>query len=165
MKKTTEEYTVRKKEPHSRRTGLPNPWTTVGSAKEAALGAGMETFAVPPDGSETKNGPVCLHLFRCMKGLAEARGEIGRAEIHIRKGFEMDSGDVSGDYNTYKYAWTIEAGGSSVKCRGNEEGRTRNAVWNAGGFSYALLVRCPQELGEAGGLEDETVSFLRETIR
>ena len=147
------------------RTWRGNPWTSVPSAEDAALGAGVESFTVPALGTGTNAGPVNLDLFRCMKGLAEARGKIGTAELLVRKGLRRDDGDVSGDYNSYKYDWTMETGGDAVHCRGNEEGRAMQVTWSAGRFSYTILVRNPEDLSLSAGLDEETVSFLVQALR
>ena len=52
--------------------GVANPWSTVGSAEEAASGAGIEGFMVP-EGAEISLGEVAVNQFRCMEGLAAVR--------------------------------------------------------------------------------------------
>lgn len=149
----------------SESAGMANPWSDVESAQEAADGAGVGYFMVPENGSDTSGGPVHIDIYRWMKGLAEAKGSVGTAELTIRKGLKQDSADVSGDYNAYKYSWTVEAGDWTVSCWGNEEGKTMKAVWLSDNFSYSFMVRGQGDLAETYGVDDEAVKTLAAAIQ
>ncbi len=139
---------------------MVNPWSDVADAAAAAEGAGVGYFEVPEDGAQTDGGPLNWYVFRCMKGLAEARGAIGTADLTVRKGLKQNGEDVSGDYTEYKYEWTQDVGGTSVKCSGNEEGRTMRALWTSDNFSYCVLVRGQGDLHDTYGLDEATTAQL-----
>ncbi len=144
---------------------LANPWSDVEDAAAAAEGAGVGYFELPEDGTETGGGPLNWFGFRCMKGVAEANGAIGAAELTVRKGLKQDGEDVSGDYTAFKFEWTQELDGASVKCFGNEDGRTMKAIWTSDNFSYCLLVRGQGDLRDTYGLDAETVVALAGAIQ
>ncbi len=56
-------------------------------------------------------------------------------EIRIRKA--KDSGDISGDYNSYDESMTLIINGLQVESRG-KAGKTNVAVWHDGAYSYAI---------------------------
>ncbi|MBR2570893.1 MAG: hypothetical protein IKE30_02000, partial [Clostridia bacterium] len=91
--------------------GMANPWTEVKTAEEAADGAGVGYFTVPEENTETTGGPVNWYGFQYMKGIAEADGAIGAAELTVRKGLKQDTEDVSGDCTEYALEWTVESDG------------------------------------------------------
>ena len=139
---------------------MVNPWSEVADAAAAAEGAGVGYFEVPEDGAQTGGGTLAWYVFRCMKGIAEARGAIGAAELTVRKGLKQDGEDISGDYTEYKYDWIQDVGGTSVKCVGNEDGRTMRALWTSDNFSYCILVRGQGDLYDTYGLDAETIAAL-----
>ncbi len=140
--------------------GMANPWSEAADAAAAAEGAGVGYFEVPEDGAQTDGGPLNWYVFRCMKGIAEADGAIGAAELTVRKGLKQDGEDVSGDYTEYKYEWIQDVGGTSVECCGNEEGRTMRALWTSDNFSYCILVRGQGDVFDTYGLDAETIATL-----
>ena len=54
--------------------GMPNPWHTVSSARDAAAGSGISGFVVP-EGESISLGAIVPHDYRYMEGLAEAAPE------------------------------------------------------------------------------------------
>ena len=56
-------------------------------------------------------------------------------EICVRK--EAGSGDISGDYNQYAQAKTVEVNGSSVTMKG-ENGLFMVAIWESSGYTYSV---------------------------
>ena len=120
--------------------GVANSWSTVGSAEEAASGAGIEGFMVP-EGAEISLGEVAVNQFRCMEGLAEAVVEFPAVDMTIRKGardIEIAQGDISGDYGEYTYDWKTDIDGTEVMCFGNREGEATKTIWNDGTYDYSI---------------------------
>ena len=153
------------KEEEKSEAGAINPWTDVSSAEKAADGAGVGYFMVPESGKETSGGPVDIFGYRYMKGIAEADGAIGTAEMTIRKGLKQDSEDVSGDYTAYTYAWTQEADGWEVYCLGNEDGKTMKAIWLSDNFSYSIVIRGQGDLAGTYGIDAAAVAALVSAIQ
>ena len=150
---------------------MPNPWTESDSAEAAAEGAGVGYFKLPEAGMETGGGPIGWDNYRYMELLAEANGYIGAAELTVRKGvnrpdheLSYDTTDVSGDYNAYAHAWTIEAKEWQVRCFGNEEGRTMKAIWSSDNFSYCILVRGQGDIRDVYGLSADDITALVDAI-
>ena len=119
--------------------GMPNPWSDVATAEEAAEGAGVETFVVP-EGLEISLGPITVDQYRCMENIAEARIEFPAVSMCIRKGAAVEGGDISGDYNEYKNTWTQDVNGIQVACAGNREGDSTNTTWSNGKYCYSITV-------------------------
>ena len=145
--------------------GMANPWSEAKNAEEAADGAGVGYFELPEDGFETSGGPVNWSSFRYMKGIAQADGGIGAAELMVRKGLKQDGEDVSGDYTEYKYDWTQEIGDFTLKCFGNEKGKTMRAIWTSDNFSYCIYVRGQGDIYDTYGLDAEAVAALVSAIQ
>ena len=120
--------------------GMPNPWSEAKDAAEAAEGAGVGYFELP-NALETSGGRVDFREFHWMKGLAQADGYIGTAQLTARKGLKQNGEDISGDYTDYKETWNQDVGGVTVKCSGNEKGKAMRAMWVTDNFSYCILVR------------------------
>ena len=118
--------------------GMPNPWSDVASAEEAAAGAGLDELIVPDplmlDGVESTSVK-----YRCMEGLAEVIYEWAAAQFTFRKGVHVEGDDVSGDYNTYAYEWTTDVDGIEVFCAGNREGDATKVTWCEGDYDFAIL--------------------------
>lgn len=145
--------------------GMANPWSEAGSADEAAQGAGVGSFQLPENGTETSGGQVDFTYYQYMEGLAEADGAIGAAELTVRKGLKKDGEDVSGDYTEYAFQWTQEAGGLQISCSGNEDGKTMKAIWTSGDNSYCFLVRGQGDLYETYGIDADAVEALVTAIQ
>ena len=118
---------------------IANPWTGAASAEEAADGAGLEFFSVP-EGMTISLGEVPhASAFRYMDGMAEATIDFPAVQMTIRKGKTDESGDISGDYNEYKYQWTQNIKGLEIRCFGNREGEATKTIWTVEDDSYAIL--------------------------
>ena len=146
-------------------TGMANPWTDVASAAEAADGAGVGYFEVPEKGTQIGVGPVDIEAFRCMKGIAQANGYAGAAELMIRKGLKQDGEDVSGDYTNYAHQWTQEIDVWTVKCFGNEDGKAMKVIWCSDNFSYCIYVRGQGDVRDSFGLGADDVAALVNAIQ
>ena len=148
--------------PEEGEVGMPNPWSDVNSAEEAAQGAGLEFFE-PPEGVVISLGEVGVEQYRCMKGLAEAVVEFPAVEMTIRKGndksLEMADGDISGDYGEYANTWTQNIKGLEVTCYGNREGEATKTIWTVDDIDYSI---CVQGLGgdEDYGLSPDDLNSL-----
>ena len=152
-------------EPAAPAMGMPNPWTEVETADEAAQGAGVGYFLAPEEGAQTPGGQVNWYAFRCMQGIAQANGYIAAAELTVRKGLKQDGEDVSGDYTEYAFEWTQIADGWQVNCYGNEEGAAMKVVWVSDNFSYSIIVRGQGDLYDVYGLDGEAVEALVKAIQ
>lgn len=139
---------------------LANPWTDVNTAAEAAKGADVESFELPDDGAATSAGAVKWTGYRWMRGLAQAKGTIGSAELTVRKGFKADNGDISGDYNEYTNGWTVEVGDCIVYCYGNAEGKAMKACWENGAYGYSLNIRGQGDDAGSYGVADDVIYAL-----
>ena len=116
---------------------MPNPWSDVASAEEAAQGAGLSSFAIP-EGANLSLGPIDNVAYRCMDGIAEAQIEFPAVTLTIRKGIAVDGDDISGDYNEYANTWDTTLKGLTVTCFGNREGEATKTIWSANGFDYSI---------------------------
>lgn len=143
-----------------RNDGMANPWSDVASAEEAAKVAGIDSFTVPGDDVNISLQTKFGWTFRAMKGIAQADGNVGAAEITIRKGTHDKSGDISGDYNAYAHSWTVDADGAQVKCSGNVEGATMKAIWTVGDYDYSIFVRGQGGESDNFGLNDDDLKAI-----
>lgn len=145
--------------------GMPNPWSDVATAEEAAKGAGIDSFSAA-EGVEISLGTVKPELYRCMDGMAEARIPIAAVEMTIRKGRPEtgENGDISGDYTEYKHEWTKDIDGKEVKCYGNREGEATRSIWTSGDYCYCILAQ-----GAGGdtdfGLSEEDLEALVKAVK
>ena len=123
--------------------GMANPWSEVGSAAEAAKGAGLEDFMIP-EGSEISLGAVDVSAYRCMDGLAETVIDFPAVQMRIRKGLasaaDVGEGDISGDYGEYAKTWTQNIKGLEVTCFGNREGEATKTIWQLDDTYYSITV-------------------------
>ncbi len=160
-------------EPETAGAGLSmaNPWASADSAADAGEGAGVGSFTLPEAGTEMIGGPIGWYSYRYTDLLAEANGYVGAAELRVRKGVNRpdhdvgyDTDDVSGDYNSYACAWTLEAAGWQVRCFGNEDGRAMKAIWSSDNFSYSIQVRGQGDIRDVYGLGAEDIAALAAAI-
>lgn len=140
---------------------LANPWSTVDSSEAAAKGAGIDSFTVAED-MEIELGPVKPTEYRCMDGLAEVDVLFPAVDMTIRKGtsdLADGTGDVSGDYNEYKYEWTQNVKGLDVNCYGNRKGEATKILWRVDDYCYSITA---YGLGgdEDYGLGEDSVNTL-----
>ncbi len=145
--------------------GLANPWTEAETAEAAAEGAGVGSFQLPENGTETSGGRVDWEGFQYMEGLAEADGWIGTAELTVRKGLVRDFEDPSGDYTEYRYTWEQGVGGMEVLCSGNVENMAAKVIWVSGDCSYSINVLGQGDLSDNYGLNPKTVEELVSAIQ
>lgn len=153
--------------PNGDEPGIANPWQSAASAEEAAKGAGIDSFEVPA-GKDISLGTINVMEYRYMDGLAEASIPIAAVDMTIRKGKALaegvGGGDISGDYNEYKYDWTEDVDGTEVHCFGNNEGEATKTIWQSGDYYYSITA-----FGAGGdtdfGLSIEDVSNLVRGIK
>ena len=109
-----------------------NPWKSFSTLLDAEEYAGVEIEERPyyeliPVEMEKQIG------YRARKGVVEVFWKSGGAVLRIRKG--VGTRDVSGDHR--KYSDIQEIAGFTAK---GENGRYRLTVWQADGYSYAVIV-------------------------
>ena len=119
-------------------TGLANPWSDVGSAEEAAKGAGIDSFVIAEDPG-LDLGQLFERTYRCMDGIAEARLEYPASALTVRKGTKAEEGDISGDYTEYANTWTQDVNGSEVTCFGNREGDAAKSIWTVDNMYFSIV--------------------------
>lgn len=117
----------------------PEGWTIVGSAEEAAEGAGLDSFIVMDDytiGDMEFEDPA----FSYLDGVAQAYYEEGAAAFYIRKGAEKFSAPISDrDYKgEFTKTWTQNFKGLEVKCYGFEQDKAIVVAWTAEDGTYAF---------------------------
>ncbi len=145
--------------------GIPNPWSEDETAEAAAEGAGVGYFEVPENGTEYDGGRLDWSTFRHMEELAEAEGCIGAAAITARKGLKQNSEDVSGDYNVYAKEWSLDLDGTTIKCYGQEDGKTMKALWVTDNFSYSIVISGQGDDAATYGLGDNDILSLATDIQ
>ena len=134
---------------------IPNPWSDVASADEAASGAGIDSFDLAPAGTDTPNGPLDFGQFRCMDGVAEAIGNIGAGIIKVRKGI---GDDISGDYNTYEYTWDVTAGDITAHCSSNlSETQAQLVEWTSGDYSFVAYFNSQGDQDDQFGVDSDVI--------
>ena len=119
-------------------TGLANPWSDVGSAEEAAKGAGIDSFVIAEDPG-LDLGELFERTYRCMDGIAEARLEYPASALTVRKGTIAEEGDISGDYTEYANTWTQDVNGIEVTCFGNREGAAAKSIWTVDNMYFSIV--------------------------
>ena len=119
-------------------TGLANPWSDVGSAEEAAKGAGIDSFVIAED-PDLDLGQLFERTYRCMDGIAEARLEYPASALTVRKGTKAEEGDISGDYTEYANTWTQDVNGIEVTCFGNREGDAAKSIWTVDNMYFSVV--------------------------
>ena len=119
-------------------TGLANPWSDVGSAEEAAKGAGIDSFVIAEDPG-LDLGELFERTYRCMDGIAEARLEYPASALTVRKGTIAEEGDISGDYTEYANTWTQDVNGIEVTCFGNREGDATKSIWTVDNMYFSIV--------------------------
>lgn len=125
--------------------GMPNPFVSFDTLKEAADFAGLD-FTAPEilDGYEVDEinaieGDLVQIIFKNSDG----------DEVRFRKGAGTD--DISGDYTEYSEEKTAEVNGNTVTLKG-DDGKYKLAVWNDGENSFAVYT--------PGSTEEEITAFV-----
>ena len=144
-------------------TGLANPWSDVGSAEEAAKGAGIDSFVIAEDPG-LDLGELFERTYRCMDGIAEARLEYPASALTVRKGTYAEEGDISGDYTEYANTWTEDVNGIEVTCFGNREGDASKSIWTVDNMYFSIVA---EGLGgdEDFGLNAERLAAMVSSIQ
>lgn len=140
--------------------GLADPWSDVATAEEAAAGAGLPGFTVPATGTQLSVGAIGEWKYRCMEGIAQANDAAGIPELTVRKGAKVETGDISGDYNEYKFAWAQDVYGIEVSCAGSVEGKAAKITWAVNDWNFSITVGGPGDDAELFGLGEEDVAVL-----
>ena len=118
---------------------LANPYVEDLTLEQAAQIAGFSLSlpAKAPDWAEQT-------AIRAVEdSLIEVVYQGGEQELTVRKG--AGSEDVSGDYTAYPESGTVQLNGHPVTWKG-ENGAIRVAVWQDGGYSYAVTASSGLEL-------------------
>ena len=109
---------------------LPSPFTSHTKLAEAAKVVGFELTVPEKAGGSPRRDIETMsgEMIQVFYGNDEN-------EICVRK--EAGSGDISGDYNQYAQAKTVEVNGSSVTMKG-ENGLFMVAIWESSGYTYSV---------------------------
>ena len=130
----------------------------MGSAAEAAQGAGLKSFSVPDAGIKLTVGELGEWTFQCMDGMAQAQTAAGDVNVTIRKAVLAGDGDISGDYNTYEVEWPLTLKGMTVNCAGHSEDAANKVVWASGDNAYCILA-------DGAGLTPDDINSLINAIQ
>ncbi len=142
-----------------------DPWTKVSSAAEAAKGAGMEDFEVPPQlqiNDLTFSDPA----FSYLDGVAQASYESGAIGIYVREASGIYGGPMTDrDLKSFPEHWTQQVGDDAddvVDCYGMEKDSAIVIQW---GDTEDFHTVTSQGLGgEEYGMDAATVSRLEDMI-
>lgn len=109
---------------------IPSPFTDHATLAEAAKAVGFELAAPEKVGGDSRRDIETMSgkMIQVFYGDDEKK-------VCIRK--EAGSGDISGDYNQYAQAKTVEINGTDVTMKG-ENGLIMVAIWEDGGYTYAV---------------------------
>ena len=113
--------------------GMPNPYTDHGTLKEAEEDAGFK-IQIPDE----IRGVKAVAFRNLGTEMLEVIYYDGDAEVaRVRKGTGED--DISGDYNGYEIEEAVDVTGTQGTLKGSADGYAL-AVWNEGGYAYAVSV-------------------------
>ena len=113
--------------------GMPNPYTDHGTLKEAEEDAGFK-IQIPDE----IRGVKAVAFRNLGTEMLEVIYYDGDTEVaRVRKGTGED--DISGDYNVYEIEEAVDVTGTQVTLKGSADGYAL-AVWNEGGYAYAVSV-------------------------
>ena len=113
--------------------GMPNPYTDHGTLKEAEEDAGFK-IQIPDE----IRGVKAVAFRNLGTEMLEVIYYDGDAEVaRVRKGTGED--DISGDYNVYDIEEVVDVTGTQGTLKGSADGYAL-AVWNEGGYAYAVSV-------------------------
>ena len=130
---TTETVKADRGESEESMIGMPNPYTDHGTLKEAEEDAGFK-IQIPDE----IRGVKAVAFRNLGTEMLEVIYYDGDAEVaRVRKGTGED--DISGDYNVYEIEEAVDVTGMQVTLKGSADGYAL-AVWNEGGYAYAVSV-------------------------
>ena len=130
---TTETVKAERGESEESMIGMPNPYTDHGTLKEAEEDAGFK-IQIPDE----IRGVKAVAFRNLGTEMLEVIYYDGDAEVaRVRKGTGED--DISGDYNVYEIEEAADVTGTQVTLKGSADGYAL-AVWNEGGYAYAVSV-------------------------
>ena len=130
---TTETVKADRGESEESMIGMPNPYTDHGTLKEAEEDAGFK-IQIPDE----IRGVKAVAFRNLGTEMLEVIDYDGDAEVaRVRKGTGAD--DISGDYNVYEVEEAADVTGTQVTLKGSADGYAL-AVWNEGGYAYAVSV-------------------------
>ena len=130
---TTETVKADRGESEESMIGMPNPYTDHGTLKEAEEDAGFK-IQIPDE----IRGVKAVAFRNLGTEMLEVIYYDGDAEVtRVRKGTGED--DISGDYNVYEIEEAADVTGTQVTLKGSADGYAL-AVWNEGGYAYAVSV-------------------------
>ena len=130
---TTETVKADRGESEESMIGMPNPYTDHDTLKEAEEDAGFK-IQIPDE----IRGVKAVAFRNLGTEMLEVIYYDGDAEVaRVRKGTGED--DISGDYNVYEIEQAVDVTGTQVTLKGSADGYAL-AVWNEGGYAYAVSV-------------------------
>ena len=130
---TTETVKAERGESEESMIGMPNPYTDHGTLKEAEEDAGFK-IQIPDE----IRGVKAVAFRNLGTEMLEVIYYDGDAEVaRVRKGTGAE--DISGDYNVYEIEEAADVTGTQVTLKGSADGYAL-AVWNEGGYAYAVSV-------------------------
>lgn len=130
-------------------TQIVNPFQKFAALEEAEKAAGFEIEIPDSFGGFSERSFAVLFGEMIEVRYLDPDGNTG---LCIRKAGGTE--DVSGDFNTYEKVSETTVGDYSVTFKGNEE-KYYLAVWNCGGYSYAVSA-------EFGSSEEELAEIIKE---
>ena len=148
-------------------------WTEAKDAKAAAVGAGLDSFAVPEDDVKLSIGEAWAKdwTFRYTDGIAEADGYAAAATVIVREGAK--AGDCTtplSDYTlegwsaledlAYDESWMQEVEDIEVVCFGNKEGVASKMIWNQDQHGFSVQVLGQGDTWADFGIEEDDVEAL-----
>ena len=130
---TTETVKADRGESEESMIGMPNPYTDHGTLKEAEEDAGFK-IQIPDE----IRGVKAVAFRNLGTEMLEVIYYDGDTEVaRVRKGTGAE--DISGDYNVYEIEEAADVTGTQVTLKGSADGYVL-AVWNEGGYAYAVSV-------------------------
>lgn len=130
---TTETVKADRGESEESMIGMPNPYTDHDNLKEAEEDAGFK-IQIPDE----IRGVKAVAFRNLGTEMLEVIYYDGDAEVaRVRKGTGAE--DISGDYNVYEIEEAVDVTGTQVTLKGSADGYAL-AVWNEGGYAYAVSV-------------------------
>ena len=130
---TTETVKADRGESEESMIGMPNPYTDHDTLKEAEEDAGFK-IQIPDE----IRGVKAVAFRNLGTEMLEVIYYDGDDEVaRVRKGTGED--DISGDYNVYEIEEVVDVTGTQVTLKGSADGYAL-AVWNEGGYAYAVSV-------------------------